>query len=123
MSTLLSQASGGLDGFATDGHSMTFVRIKTDMVLMSHRTIPGTLEVSAVCTVGGGAAGVGAACAAACCVGGLAGCTDLGATPGVAMGVNPTGPAAGATTWGIFGPAGAYGPGPGGTGYALLDGP
>lgn len=45
------------------------------------------------------------------------------------MGVNPLGPGAGATTWGILGLGycptceGPYGPGPGGTGYALLDGP
>ena len=99
---------------------------------MSRCRIPGTLEVSAVWTVGGGAAGAGVAC----CVGALAGCTepitDLGATPGVDIGVNPMAPAPGATAWGIIGlrfcptcegPGGTYEFGAGGTGYALLDGP
>jgi hypothetical protein len=44
------------------------------------KNLPGTFEVSTVCTVGGGAAGETAGCADAACVG-LGGC--IGPIPGL----------------------------------------
>lgn len=69
--------------------------------------LPGTLEVSTVCTVGGGAAGVTEVCAGVDWVG-LGGCIEptVGpwTTPELVTGINPLGGGVGATTFGILWP-------------------
>ena len=68
--------------------------------------LPGTFEVSTVCIVGGGAAGVIAGWTGACWVG-LGGC--IGPIPGLwttpeLTGINPLCVGVGATTWGSLWP-------------------
>ena len=91
------------------------------------KNLPGTFEVSTVCTVGGGAAGVMLGCADAAWVG-LGGC--IGPTPGLwttpeLTGINPFWGGVGAITCGILWPGtkpgcdvrGTAGPVPGWIGW------